>query len=321
MLRSFFEKLNQNPLLYAGNNFYIVKFGLYAGVGALVGASCAVYYAKLAGIEMSLAKDFWLVVLMLFILLGSKLLHFIVCFKEFRQNPWQAIRSTAFYDQGGQIGAAFGLIIYSYLSSQSFFIFADAITYGGTIALAIGRLGCYNYGCCFGRPTNSRFGIAYHHPASKVLRLYPNLKGVKLFPTQLLTALFNFCLFIIFNIMLLFDIKVGMIMTTYLICFNLVRMIIHFYRYNDTKAHAKTQKDENIYFLIALSFFSLGVGILIYSLLPGNALPDLTYIAPHSLYSFYSLVINEPIFWWMAFIALLFFLSMGIHYKKIGHHY
>ncbi len=81
------------------------------------------------------------------------------------------------------------------------------------ISHAIGRIGCFINGCCYGKETTSFIGI-YHD-------------GIKLIPTQLIEALFLFILFLI-SLKLLF--KKKNILPIYLISYGLFRFIIEYFR-------------------------------------------------------------------------------------------
>ena len=67
---------------------------------------------------------------------------------------------------------------------------------------AIARLGCYVYGCCWGRPTvsrlGSRFGVRYTSPDSKVVRCAPHLHNVKIHPAQLYALVVYLAMFVVF---------------------------------------------------------------------------------------------------------------------------
>jgi len=66
----------------------------------------------------------------------------------------------------------------------SFASLADAAVPGIAFGLAIGRLGCFSVGCCYGRPTMSVFGIEYRNFAVAARPI-----GVALHPTQLYDGL------------------------------------------------------------------------------------------------------------------------------------
>ncbi len=92
-----------------------------------------------------------------------------------------------------------------------------------TIAHAFGRLGCFFAGCCYGKPTDSAFGI--------VFPTRPHLGAVH--PTQLYEAIFLFLLCaVIFLIVMKWHFKHGL--SVYLICYGMFRFGIEYLR-NDSR--------------------------------------------------------------------------------------
>ncbi|MBI3292565.1 MAG: prolipoprotein diacylglyceryl transferase, partial [Elusimicrobia bacterium] len=67
--------------------------------------------------------------------------------------------------------------------------FADALAPAIALGHAMGRLGCFAAGCCYGRPTAFRWGVIFRHPES----LAP--LGIRLHPTQLYEAALNLGIF------------------------------------------------------------------------------------------------------------------------------
>lgn len=70
----------------------------------------------------------------------------------------------------------------------------NTILTGVVLAHAIGRIGCFLAGCCYGIPTESFLGVDFPHGHAHIA--YPD---VSILPTQLFEAFFLFALFIIMN--------------------------------------------------------------------------------------------------------------------------
>lgn len=88
------------------------------------------------------------------------------------------------------------------------------------IAHAFGRIGCFFAGCCYGKPTNSFWGVKF-----------PDLP-YKVHPTQLYEAAFLFILFgVCFWLLMKKDFKHNM--SVYLICYGIFRFCIEFLRDDD----------------------------------------------------------------------------------------
>jgi phosphatidylglycerol:prolipoprotein diacylglycerol transferase len=61
---------------------------------------------------------------------------------------------------------------------------ADAFAPGLALGHAIGRLGCFAAGCCYGKPTSAWWGVTFTDPAAYLVSGTP--LEVALHPTQLL---------------------------------------------------------------------------------------------------------------------------------------
>lgn len=93
-----------------------------------------------------------------------------------------------------------------------------------TIGHAFGRIGCFFAGCCYGKPTDSIFGVQF--PGSYFAQLG------KVHPTQLYESAFLFVLFGVLTWLLLKK-KFQYTMTVYLASYGMFRFFIEFLRYDD----------------------------------------------------------------------------------------
>lgn len=87
---------------------------------------------------------------------------------------------------------------------------------GVLIAHALGRVGCFFAGCCYGLETDSLFGMRFPGHAHNV------------FPTQLYEAIFLFIMFAVTSYLYFKDKKINMIV--YLTGYGLFRFLIEFIR-------------------------------------------------------------------------------------------
>ena len=83
-----------------------------------------------------------------------------------------------------------------------------------TVTHAFGRLGCMFAGCCYGRVSNSGFGMY--------------MKGAIRVPTQLYESIFLFSLFVVLTI--LYFKKFNVLHTVYLVAYGIWRIIIEYFR-------------------------------------------------------------------------------------------
>jgi phosphatidylglycerol:prolipoprotein diacylglycerol transferase len=101
----------------------------------------------------------------------------------------------------------------------------NTIIIGVVLAHAIGRIGCFFAGCCFGIPTDSFLGITFPHGHAHLL--YPD---TTVFPTQLFESAFLFILFFLMTNVKIFKNKS---IEVYVIGYGIWRILIEFIRGDD----------------------------------------------------------------------------------------
>lgn len=99
-----------------------------------------------------------------------------------------------FYKVGlSSYGAVIGIILMLYLFSKQFKKkFMDLINYilpSVPLMYAIGKIGCFFAGCCHGIKYNGVFSVIYNYS-------YDDLKGISLFPVQLLETIVFVIIFV-----------------------------------------------------------------------------------------------------------------------------
>ena len=90
---------------------------------------------------------------------------------------------------GGLIGGIVIIFLIGYFWKENILHLYDLFIPGYACALAIGRIGCFFAGCCYGKHTNHWWGITFSNsmaPASHVVQ--------PLVPVQLISSLFLFIL-------------------------------------------------------------------------------------------------------------------------------
>jgi phosphatidylglycerol:prolipoprotein diacylglycerol transferase len=103
-------------------------------------------------------------------IVGAKLWYMVLYRREHRLNGWCIQGFIA----GATLAAALLLVMLHVPAGA----FLDATAPGLLVAMAVGRVGCFFAGCCYGRPTASGFGVW-----SSDQRV-----GVRRIPTQLLES-------------------------------------------------------------------------------------------------------------------------------------
>jgi phosphatidylglycerol:prolipoprotein diacylglycerol transferase len=140
-------------------------YGLLIAAAFLVAMTLAGRAARRAGLDRERVMDlcFWI---LLAAMVGSRLLFILVNWDDYAHDPasifafWKG--GLVFY--GGFIGAVAVSVWYMRKHRMSFFPYADAIIPSVAIGHAIGRLGCFAAGCCWGAACDARLPWAARFP-------------------------------------------------------------------------------------------------------------------------------------------------------------
>ena len=244
-----------NDILTIGS-VTIHGYGLMIAIGILVAVVVAGLRAKRKGLSADTVYSLGIVAL-IFGFIGAKLLFLLVEWKFFIENPLRALSGQGFVLYGGIVGGVAAAIIYCRIKKLRFIRYFDLTAPSISLAQGFGRIGCFLAGCCYGRETDSAFGIVFHHS------LYaPN--GVRLIPTQLMSSAGNF---IIAAILFLYgrkDRKAGRVGAMYLILYSVGRFAIEFFRadYRGSIGILSTSQ------FISIITLAIGIGLFFMDKLP-----------------------------------------------------
>lgn len=314
--------LRDYPVLFRAGDFIFVTTGVINSLAAVLSYLCAFFlYCRIFPGETAENTFAWNLAMVSVVSLAfSKGFHYFALGKVFFRNPKKYLAETAFYNQGGQLGVLFGTMWLAWITGINFFGCMDINLTAGCLALALGRLGCYSYGCCHGRPTNSRFGVAYDHPDTKVLRLFPDLKGIPLVPTQLISALVAFALFITALLWLTgFSPPAGIVSTFLIFAYNGFRLLIERYRINVVDVESKRLRNG---FYIRVAQFIIGIGVVYALVLWWFRMPRLSLTTSPwpDADTGVNLITPEYVEVSLA-LFIVYMLVWGVHYKKLGQHF
>lgn len=181
-----------HPILFEIGTLTIYSYGF-----ALATAFCLSIYlvtkeAKKKQIDPQTTLDISILLLISGII-GGKLAYITLNLSEYIKNPldptlWRA----GFVFFGGLFMSVIAVLVYTKKKNLPFLKIADLFIPYAALGQAIGRIGCFLNGCCYGKPTILPWGrvfplicpAGYHYGA------------LKLHPTQLYSSLFLFLLFL-----------------------------------------------------------------------------------------------------------------------------
>jgi len=159
-------------------------------------------------------------------LIGSRLLFIIVEPAKFIENPLKifALWEGGLVFHGGLVAAVVVAFWYMRRHHMPWRTAFDALAVGMPLGQALGRMGCFMAGCCFGSPTDLPWAVRFTHPDT----LCPVREPIH--PAQLYESLLAFGVFgVLFWLRKRkrFD---GQVILTYFALAGLVRFFVEFFR-------------------------------------------------------------------------------------------
>lgn len=230
------------PIICKIGPLTVYSYGLMLAIAVIC---CSLLLSKEAhsrGISSDLIFDFvfWTVLVGLF---GARLFYIILNIKDYVANPVEIIM----FQHGGL--AIQGGIIFGF-GSAIFFVkkhklqlaeFLDLIAPYLALGEAIGRIGCFLNGCCYGR--HFKYGIyfpVYHDT---------------LYPTQLFSTVCLLIIFLILKRLQKSKLSAGRIFAAYIILAASYRFLIEFFRAD----HQWLFLNLSIFQIISLFFILCGI--------------------------------------------------------------
>jgi phosphatidylglycerol:prolipoprotein diacylglycerol transferase len=213
------------PDLFSIGPLTIHSYGLFVAIGFTVGILVTVRIGKAEGIKSQVVMDMGLVVI-LWAIIGSRLAYVLMNFSFYRTNPLNVFKvwEGGLVFSGGLIAVAVAMSWYLKRHHLSFWTMGDLWAPGIAIGQSIGRLGCFMAGCCYGKPTNLKWGVVFTHPSSLAP---PNMS---LHPTQLYASLSGLTIFVVLMVLHAKKHFEGQVFIWFLILHSTARLLIERFR-------------------------------------------------------------------------------------------
>lgn len=171
-----------HPILYEGGGLTIHTYGFAVAVALFGGILASVRLGASAGVPASWMWDAGLITLF-GAAVGSRLEYVRTHWEAFAAHPGRAFGFSdgglVFY--GGLVFTALCLLVYAAWRRIDPRRLLDPLATALPFGHAIGRLGCFAAGCCYGKPTDGPFGVVFVAGASAEA-------GVAVHPAQLYEA-------------------------------------------------------------------------------------------------------------------------------------
>jgi phosphatidylglycerol:prolipoprotein diacylglycerol transferase len=223
-----------HPILIDLGFYQLPSYGVLLAVAVLVALWTAKLRADRAGLDSTRVVDFglWLVI---WALLGAKLLLVIVEWKRYVDDPAQLVglvRAGGVF-LGGFVAAVVAAIVmlrrYQLPALQTFDVLAPSVALGQ----AVGRLGCLLAGCCWGRECDLPWAITYTDPAAAANVGTP--LHIPLHPFPAYAAAANFTVYAVLAWLAARRLAPGRVFASYLVLYGSGRFLLEFTRGDEAR--------------------------------------------------------------------------------------
>ncbi len=249
-----------HPILFSVFGKEIYSYGIMAALGFLCSILTWLWLGRRETRPSGFAADlgFWL---MTSGIVGSRLAYVVANASYYRTHLLEIMRidqgGLIFY--GGFLLACLALVLFARHHRLPLWHLADFAIPGLAIGHALGRIGCFLNGCCYGRPAGDAFcGIAYP-PLCEPGKLFP---GIPLYPVQLIES----AALLILWFVLLFAYprrkKNGAVFALYLVLYPPIRFLLEYLRGDERQSWFALDVAQ------ATSIGLFLAGILLFAFLP-----------------------------------------------------
>ena len=219
-----------HPQLFHIGRFFLPTYGLLVASGVLIGLWISVRNSARQGIDPDKAWNLGIVVVLCGIV-GAKILYVIYDWNNYPH--WTDIFSISTLQaggvfSGGLIGALGAAVWYIRKNRLPALATCDACAPGLALGHAIGRLGCFAAGCCYGKPTNAWWGVTFTNPVANQLVGTPLNEALE--PTQLFEFAVELANFFLLTWMLKRKKFDGQVFGAYLVLYGVARFFLEFLR-------------------------------------------------------------------------------------------
>ena len=238
----------------------IATYGLLITIGVVLGILTSLYLSKNRGI---LKEDIFFTYIygVIGLAVGGKLLYLIVnarllwvkrTFLFSHPDVLMGILSGGFVFYGGLIGGIAMAYVYSRQFKVSFSQLMSVMLPSIPLIHAVGRLGCFAAGCCYGIPYHGPFHVIFTHSP-----IAPS--GIPLFPVQLVESFLNLVIFLILFVYAKKERSSQFLAGVYLILYSVMRFNLEYLR-GDTERGFQLLFSTSQW--ISLGLLSVGVWLI-----------------------------------------------------------
>lgn len=222
------------PEAFRIGSFFQSTYGVLVTLGFLAGVWMAARLGRKAGLETDTVLNLGIYVA-LAALLGAKLSMIVLDLGYYGRNPreiftLETLRAGGIF-HGGLIFALIAAFLYMRRKGLPGLATADVFAPGIALGHAIGRVGCFAAGCCWGAESHLPWAVTFTNPVAN--RLFGTPLDTPLHPTQLYQALAEAIIFVILYRRFHRPHRPGAVIGLYLVLSCSARFVVEFVRAHD----------------------------------------------------------------------------------------
>jgi phosphatidylglycerol:prolipoprotein diacylglycerol transferase len=227
------------PKLITIGNFFVPTYGTLVAIAFLAALWVVIRLGRRAKLPSERVTNL-AIYCALAGLAGAKLFMILFDFKSYWNDPasifsLSTLQAAGVYQGGFVVAFAFALL---YMRRQNLPVLATCDVFAPGIALgqAIGRLGCFSAGCCWGVAAHVPWAVTFHNPQAAELTGVP--LGIPLHPTQLYESAADALIFLVLYWRIAKAHTTGTILGWYLTLYSAARFGIEFFRFHEQGLHS-----------------------------------------------------------------------------------
>lgn len=218
-------------MLFRWGALKVYSYGVMVALAILVATTGLAREFRRRGYAEEAAFDL-AVIAVLAGLAGARLYYVVFyAWEWFRLHPLSILdlRSGGLVFFGAILGGMVGFVVAVKWKKLPPWSAADMVAPYLALAYAVGRVGCFLNGCCYGRPTTLPLGV-----------VFPSVDSLPRHPTQLYSVLAGLILYVVLRRLLRARRFEGQVILAYLGGYSLLRIAIEFLRENLVVWHGLT---------------------------------------------------------------------------------
>ena len=222
------------PIVYRIGDFFLPTYGVLITLAFLVALWMVGRLARRGGLDADTVINLGIYTAIAG-MLGAKLFMILLDFGYYWQNPGElfsldTLRAGGIF-YGGLVLALVTALFYMRRNKLPGLVTADVFAPAIALGHAIGRLGCFAAGCCWGVSSHLPWAVVFTNPEAH--RMFGVPLDIPLQPTQLYESAAEAIIFLVLYRRIQRPHKPGAIIGLYLVLYPAARFLVEFVRAHD----------------------------------------------------------------------------------------